>query len=156
MRMIIDYLKNASRYKHVCPGLETAFAFLAKESSQTLSAGKYPVDGEKIHASVDEYETKPESACKWESHKKYLDIQVLLSGSERMGYAPVGSMIPRTEYDAQKDVLFYNGTGDSVLMLPGMFAIFMPDDAHMPKICNGKPEHVKKVVIKVMVDGGSF
>lgn len=87
---------------------------------------------------------------KLEGHRKYIDIQYVISGDESMGWSPRSDVAPSENYDAEKDLEFFEGSPESIVQVPpGSFAVFLPTDAHLPCIGKG-PIH--KVVVKVAVD----
>ena len=87
-------------------------------------------------------------------HKEYFDVQYVVEGEECFGYEPVENLIPSVEYDAEKDLIFYQEPADfgSVILKAGDFAIVPPEDGHAPRrmTANGSC-HVKKIVVKVRV-----
>ena len=100
---------------------------------------------------MDEYQTKKPEAGFWEAHRKHVDVQVVLLGQEWIGVGRVSDM-QASPYDAEKDLLKLEGHGDRILMRPGLFAVFFPQDAHMPGLAVDQPEPVKKMVIKIRWD----
>ncbi|MCC6345866.1 MAG: YhcH/YjgK/YiaL family protein [Nitrospirales bacterium] len=148
--MILDAIENFMRYCTVGSGLHTGFTFL-REERDGLPDGRYPIVGEDVFALVQTYDTGMPDAKRWEGHRKYIDIQYLLSGKEEIGWAPVSSLAITSPYSDEKDVLFFReGSVTSPLALvPGIFAVFFPDDAHRPGCALGPPCSVRKVVVKV-------
>jgi hypothetical protein len=92
------------------------------------------------------------SSGKWEAHKKYIDIQFIVNGKEKMGYSHKNKMIVTHEYNSDKDALYLKGEGNYLVAEAGYFAIFFPTDVHMPCIALNLSTPVKKVVIKVKSD----
>lgn len=149
--MIIDTLDHIGRYESLHPRFKAAFAFLTRPDLSAVPLGRTEIDGTALFALVQEYETKPIQAGKLEAHKKYIDIQLVLQGEEFMGYAPLGSQPVATPFDAEKDIGFFDGEAWFTLLSKGMFAIFFPQDAHLPGRHTDKPKLVKKIVLKVAV-----
>ena len=149
--MIIDCIDNASFYYGVNKRLIRAFKFLREENLVEMEPGKYEIDGSNIYALVQSYETKPEEKGAWEAHRRYIDIQYLVSGTERMGYANLEAMTVCREYTEAEDGLLLKGKGNFFLLEPEDFVIFMPQDAHMPGLAATNPQMVKKVVVKVRI-----
>jgi len=131
--------------------MEEAFNYLTNTRLSSLEIGKYEINGTDIFAIVSEYQTKDELEAKWEAHQNYTDIQYIILGEERMGYAPLETMEIREQYNAEKDIIFLNGNGDYVTATPGTFIVFFPHDAHQPCVSVGNGSKVKKVVVKVRV-----
>jgi YhcH/YjgK/YiaL family protein len=149
-RMIIDQLKNASLYRQMSPKLAVAFDFLQKTDFSRLAPGRYEIDGPSVYATVLQYETKPMDQCSWEAHRKYIDVQYIVEGTERMGHANVQDLTPSQPYDEAQDFLKLQGTGNFFVVGPGTFLVFTPQDAHMPGIAVTNPQPVRKVVVKVL------
>ncbi|MBX4264242.1 YhcH/YjgK/YiaL family protein [Clostridium estertheticum] len=149
--MIINKLSNAEQYYGISQRIEKGLKYLKDTDLTNLEIGKYEIDGKNIIAVVSEYETKDIEKGKWEAHKKHIDIQFVVSGKEKIGYAYINEMKESSEYNEEKDVVFLKGEGDMLLVNEGTFAIFAPEDAHMPTINAGNRNHVKKVVVKILV-----
>lgn len=151
MRMIIDKLSNSHLYSGLGERINKAFDYLKNNDFSQMELGKYEIDGEDIFALVNEYNTKDESEGKLEAHKKYIDVQFVAKGKELMGYAPLENQKVIDEYNEQYDIIFFSGEKSFVKVDEGMFAIFFPEDIHMPGIKVNEGSQVKKVVIKVKV-----
>jgi len=149
--MVIDKLSNAGLYYGLSKRIEKALKYVKETDLENIEIGKYEIDGENIFAIVSEYETKDLTQGKWEAHRKYIDIQFVISGKEKIGYAAINEMELDTQYNQEKDVLFLNGTGDYLSVNQGTFAIFEPDDVHMPGIIAEIQQYVKKLVVKILV-----
>ena len=116
--------------------------------------GRVEVEGTRIIAMPQGYLTRPAEQCRWEAHRKYIDIQYIVAGAEKMGWAPVASLVADGAFDEAKDVGFYTGTGDLLTVRAGMFAIFLPQDGHMPCMHPaGQAQQVRKIVMKVAIEG---
>lgn len=144
--MIFDHLENAHRYFALHPAFARAFEALRGELLRR-PPGRYELDGQRLYAIVQEYSTKAEG--RWEAHRRYIDIQFMLAGDERMGWAPTRDLTVQEAYDPAKDAAFFTGQGSEFVVAAGQFAIFFPEDAHMPTLAAGDPQTVRKVVIKV-------
>jgi YhcH/YjgK/YiaL family protein len=155
--MILDALSHARAYFSMGPRFQLAFEWLASRDLGSLTLGRIPISGDDVFALPQEVLTKPPANCRWEAHRTYADIQVLVRGTEGMGVAPLApasGFVEETPYDAQKDVAFYTTStkGFTVATVrPGWFALFLPHDVHMPLVETGHPEKVFKVVVKVRV-----
>ena len=149
--MVIDTLENAGRYESLHPHFKAAFDFLKRPDLATLAAGKRPLTNEPDFAIIQTYETKPIDEGKLEAHRKFIDIQLIVSGEEFMGYAPLTNQKESTAYKAENDIAFFDGEAWFTLLRKGMFAIFFPGDAHLPGRFTQKPSTVKKIVLKIAV-----
>ena len=155
--MIVDALANADRYRALHPRLPAAFDYLAAFDPSTPD-GKYPIDEDRVYAQVQSYATKPAAEKKWESHRRYVDVQYVVSGRERMSVSPLAGLADPTPYDDAKDVINYrgaSGAASSVYVEGGQFAIFFPEDGHQPGVqpgpLAGDSGEVRKVVVKVLL-----
>ncbi len=151
--MIIDTLDNAAVYESLGPGFAEAFAYLRNGRAGTDAIGRHALDGDDLFVNVEEYTTKPRDQGRWEAHRRYADVQYVVSGCERMGYAVIDGMAVEQAYDAETDVGFFTGEGVMLRVAAGVFTVFMPQDVHMPQIACDNPAPVRKVVVKVLVNG---
>ena len=149
--MVIDTLDHSSSYENLHPRFKAAFAFLKRPDIATVALGRTDIDGNSLYALVQEYETKPIQEGKLEAHKKYVDIQMILEGEEFMGYAPLGGQTATKPFDPDKDIGFFDGEAWFTRFRKGMFAIFFPQDAHLPGRYTEKPSAVKKIVLKIQL-----
>jgi YhcH/YjgK/YiaL family protein len=150
--MIIDRLENAKLYQGFGHGVPEALDFLARTDLAALPNGKHEIDGEKLFAVVQRYQGKPVSEAKWEYHRKYLDLQFVVSGDELIGYAPWDATLPvEMAYDAAKDAGLMRASGVMTPISSGMFAVFMPEELHAPSLAAdpAKPD-VFKIVMKCL------
>jgi YhcH/YjgK/YiaL family protein len=146
--MIFDTLDQHVRYAGLPHRLPAALNYLLETDLAALPVGRVDLDGDNLYVLVQEYTTKPAELGKWEAHRRYIDVQYLVSGQERMGFANLRTL-QLGEYLPDKDFQALNGAGNQVDVFAGSFVIFFPEDGHMPGLCVGAPEPVKKVVLKV-------
>ncbi|MGD0077797.1 MAG: YhcH/YjgK/YiaL family protein [Sedimentisphaerales bacterium] len=149
--MILDRIENASLYADLNTEFIRAFEILTNPSLNQKQDGKHIVDGNDLFYTIQRYKTKPMSEGKLEAHRKYIDIQFLLSGVEILGYTPLKGLKVTEEYNSEKDIVFFETPKEltKVKLEPGLFCILFPDDAHLPCRQVDKPAEVRKVVIKV-------
>lgn len=150
--MIYDAIDHAKLYS-LGRGFDLAFEYLRSDRAATDPVGKYLLDGDRVFALVQEYQTKPESKGLWEAHFLYADVQYVGKGFERMGVAPLSAMTLKENRAPKDDVALYTGEGVFLPMDAGKFTVFFPQDVHMPGIANGEAQPVRKVVVKVRLDG---
>ncbi|MES2702655.1 MAG: YhcH/YjgK/YiaL family protein [Bacteroidota bacterium] len=151
--MIVDSLATASLYCSVHPRLSAAFEYLLSTNLAALAPGKYEIDSANVFAIVQEYDTLHSAAEQMESHRKYIDVQYMVSGEEQVGHAILNSQLASKEYSPDEDYMLYADTPDFFSKLSaGMFMIFFPHDLHMPCIQVNGPARVKKVVVKILAE----
>jgi YhcH/YjgK/YiaL family protein len=99
---------------------------------------------------VQTYDSKTRDKGKWESHRKYLDIQYIVEGTELIGYADL-AQVKLGSYDDTKDFQALDAEGEFLLMRDGYFMLLAPQDAHMPGMAVSTPQPVKKAVVKIKI-----
>ena len=147
--MIIDHIEKAGSYGHLGDGFETAMQFLYEHQRGDLADGRYELN-EKDFVLVQSYQSKPIEQCKFEAHRRYIDVQYMVSGFEKIGWAPT-SKLTLESYDEQKDFVKLSGNGDLFPLSEGNFFILFPDDAHMPGIMGDESRLLKKIVLKIWI-----
>lgn len=128
-----------------------AFDFL-KNLPPDAADGTYPIDGKKIYAMVQSGTTCGTEADKLEIHRKFIDIQYLISGRETLVWAPMKGLDVHTPYNGEKDFCFLLPPGNvsRLDLLPGAFAVFFPGDAHNGKLSGPAGDTAfRKVVVKI-------
>jgi YhcH/YjgK/YiaL family protein len=143
----ISYFKNKPRW-------EKAFRFLKNNDLSKLELKRYDIDGDNLFATVSEYVTKNDEAANLEAHRKYIDIQYVISGKEIMNIAPISTVKDLiTPYDETKDIEFVTVAKKvNYLASQDNFFIFFPDDAHRPGLKVEVNSPVRKIVIKLKVN----
>jgi YhcH/YjgK/YiaL family protein len=149
--MILDKIENTGLYMAINPLLAEGLKFIAENDFTLIEAGKFYLKDKQLYAMVNDYDTKPQSLCKLEAHRKYIDIQFMVSGEERVGITFQDGQIPVEEYNPDKDAVFFNEEVSLFTLTKGHFAIFFPDDLHQPGIMSAEVSNVRKVVVKVAV-----
>jgi YhcH/YjgK/YiaL family protein len=154
--VILDRLENVATYRTISAELVRAFDYLSRTDFSDLPAGRYALDGDRVYAIVQRYRPKPLTEAKWESHRRYLDVQYIAEGSERLGHALLDDGVTvEQQYNAEKDVIFYKADGDFFTLRAGSFAIFAPQDIHAPGLALDGPGdsiEVCKVVVKCRLE----
>ena len=149
--MIYAKFKDAPAYRGIHPNLDLALEHITPEFLASVGSERVELKGGDVYATRFTYETVPAEKRSFEAHKKYLDIHIMMEGSERVEIAPPEAL---TELDRAEDRDFYSyrGKGDYKLVLsPGDFLVVFPGDAHCIKMQVDRPETVSKVVFKVKI-----
>lgn len=142
------------KYEKIKELSEVAYEFTKKLLSEDVENGTHDLsDG--VFANVMTYETKKRSDAYFEAHKKYIDIQIILDGSEIISVEPLEKMhnyeCVQPFGDGDTELYAVNSDCVDYVLNKGDFVILYPEDAHMPCICIENPKTVKKAVIKVPV-----
>ncbi|HEY6012064.1 MAG TPA: YhcH/YjgK/YiaL family protein [Nitrospirota bacterium] len=152
--MIVADLDQLEHQALMTPELRAALSFLREPASLELPDGTEEIEGSRVFAIVQRYDTVTPDAPKFEFHRSYVDVQFIASGEEIIGWAPVERMNITEPYDADRDICFGAvpaGAWAPVLLRSGQAAILYPEDAHAPRLAVGSPSPVMKIVVKVAV-----
>lgn len=123
--------------------------FIRQHNIIEMPCGKYLIDSENIYVNIVNYETKDESQCIWEAHRKYLDIHYIIEGEEKIKLADVRNM-QINGYIEESDYVKMEGVASTEIILkPEDFLVLFFEDAHMTGVNVNKPEIVKKAIFKV-------
>ena len=149
--MIMDHLNSWQGY---FPSLKEGalfYDYLADSVQSFPEEGEYPLEENGAKALVSCYIPENKRGV-WEAHRRYYDLQFLVSGRESFGWAPVKGLREITPYDPGKDVVFYQGRGDYFLLREHYFILLSPGDGHRPGLKMRGKRPVKKIVIKIPVE----
>ncbi|MEL7088070.1 MAG: YhcH/YjgK/YiaL family protein [Planctomycetota bacterium] len=150
--MIYDRLKQADDYAALHPLLAEAFAFLRGFDPATPE-GRVTLRGDDLFVNVERYATEPAGDRRYESHRRYLDVQAIFAGRETIYVEPVSGLEVAEPYDGERDAAFYRGPDRNLVALrPGEFALFFPQDGHKPCCQTQAPSEVLKAVAKIRID----
>lgn len=124
------------------------FMGLAKGASE-----KHPLDNG-VFAIEQAYDTKDRADSFFETHRKFIDVQILVAGEETMEVFDVSRASVREPYREDRDLIAYHDVANASLirLLPGHAAIYFPNDVHMGGLRSGaNTVLVRKSVLKLPV-----
>ena len=149
--MILASLKNTAQVEQVHPLFKVFFDYVKQNNVLNMPLGNYEICGDKLFIINTEIEGKTEENAVLEGHEKYIDIQLLLQGSESLGWkAKEDAELISQVYDAEKDLMFYaDAPDDKISLKPGQFMVFFSEDLHAPGIADGP---IRKVIAKVKIN----
>jgi biofilm protein TabA len=149
--MIIDKFENIHQYVALNKGFLKAVDFLSNLDLMNLQENKYEIDGDRVYAMVSKDAGRNKKDAQLEIHSKYIDIQLVLEGTDEMGWKSAAlCKHPAMEFDKEADIqLFHDEPEIWFPVKPGFFVVFFPKDAHMPLISDGR---IHKVVVKISED----
>jgi biofilm protein TabA len=151
--MILANLSDIGHQVVRTANMEKALQFLQNSDLKSLPVGRIEVDGSNVYAMISSYSTMvPGETLELEGHKKYIDIQYILSGVEMIGWASAENVPITKPYDEDKDFWIGKLPENKLSWLrltKGQAAILYPCDAHAPQMTKSSPAAVKKIVIKV-------
>lgn len=134
--------------------IEKALDFLRTTDFTALAPGVVDIDGRNIFAQVLDLTTQTWDENRPEVHRRYLDIQFLAWGEEKIGVAiDTGNNEISESMLEQRDIIFYHGSENEsfIEMTPGTYAIFFPQDVHRPACIKNKVSAIRKIVVKVAI-----
>lgn len=150
--MIYDRIDCSRTYYGLSDDIRLGLEYL-RDLNPSVEVGIHELTP-RVKAIVSEYTTKHENEYGYEAHRDYIDIQYIISGLEKICCLPLEYLKETNECSKENDVAFYESLDmkpQELILGNGYFAIFFPQDGHMPQLCVDNPEPVKKVVIKVRI-----
>ena len=146
--MILASNSAALDYRGIHPNLDLALEHVTPEFLSALGEERVELKGEEVYCTKFTYETVPDEEAFFEAHRLYLDIHLMLSGSERVEIASPAAL---EQFDHQGDA--YRGEGrHSLVLSPGDFLVVFPDDAHKIKMRVDGRATVTKAVFKIKIN----
>lgn len=133
--------------------VEAAIKYLSGLAVSEADAGKRVDVDEKFYYNVQSYDTKHASQCEFESHRKYVDIQIMVSGKERMDLADISRLSLKEVYNEERDVMYWKVPTrmSRTTLLAGDCIVLYPETAHRGAQNCDDVEHVLKIVGKVRI-----
>ncbi len=159
--MIIDSVKNLEKYSFMNTLFQKAFEFFGELMERDVPDGKYFMpncpEENGVYVIIGTKALTEKSELSAEAHKKYIDVQIVLSGTELMCVPSEIQPKPLGEYSCEKDCIMYEPVSrDSCHCLRisrDSFAIFMDGELHIPEVAMcGDTKKVRKAIIKVLAD----
>jgi YhcH/YjgK/YiaL family protein len=146
---IANTIGNLDRYVSDHPRFAQAFDFIRAAFNKLMPAGEHVIDGSNLKANVVRAGLHPPTEAKLEGHQRYIDIHVVLKGTELIGWSPLEACTPEGPYDDEKDLVFFEEQPQNWIKLPARsFAIFYPQGAHAPMNGDGS---IEKMIVKVLI-----
>ena len=147
--MIFGVLDDLKLYKNLGENMAKGIEFVLNFSPE-MADGRYEIDGKNVYAMVMTGKTKLPSESIYEAHRKYIDLQYIVSGEEETEYITVGDCEVEKPYDEEHDYLMIRGAGSKVKVSAGHFYIAYPCDGHAPMLSRN-PNVIRKVIVKIAV-----
>jgi len=146
--MIFSTISQSDRYAALHPLFPRAFEYTRNTDLLTLAPGRYPIVGEQLFVIVENVSGRTRAEARLECHRKYIDIQLVLEGTDEMGWKALADCVdPVSDYSAEKDIRFFHDAPATwIATPPGAFCIFFPEDAHAPLV---SASQIRKVIFKI-------
>lgn len=151
--MLFEKIDRLDVYCKLFPSFAKINEFLQSKNLETLEAGKYEIDGDRLFVYIQQYETEAADKRPWECHRKYLDLQYVISGEEYIHVAPLDCLTECSPYDEQGDAILSTCVcpASALLLRAGDCVLLSPEEAHKPKCSVADCSSVKKAVIKIAI-----
>lgn len=149
--MILGKISHLDKQTGLCEKLVNIIKRALTFQPETLDAGRYEIEGDTVFMNVMTFDTLKYDTKRYEQHREYLDIQILLSGSERIDFGPLDAAVEPDTYHQDDDYQLCDVVEpvQSLTMEPGMLAVFFPGEPHKPGCISKVEQTITKVVIKV-------
>jgi YhcH/YjgK/YiaL family protein len=149
--MIFSSIESNDTFAAYPEVIREVIEYLKRHDFVNAEPGTYEIQGNDIYAQVFDARTGRTEDIKPESHRRYLDIQFLAAGEEKLGFAPLDDECEIDEHIKDRDLIFYKKVGNEgfITAVPGCFSIFFPWDVHRPAVAVNEPMTIRKVVVKV-------
>ena len=148
----IDKRKMAESYYKFKNRWDEAFKFL-KDNDLTTLRGTHNIDDKNVYVIASDYNSKDKSDTRYESHKRYVDIQYVAVGEEMMGKTTIDQAEVAVPYSEANDIAYYKFDGGNYYKAtPQNFFIFFPGELHRPSIKIDESVPIKRIVVKVLVE----
>lgn len=148
--MIYDKVENMGIYFKNLSGFERVPAEYEKFLKNPIKDGKVEIDGDNLWCNVASYEVNPDNPLKYEAHREYADVQVMVEGEELFGWANINDCTITEDFKEGSDIAFMDApNGQFFALRKGYFAVFFPEDAHAPCRKSENADSAHKLVFKV-------
>ena len=121
-----------------------------------LQDNVFEIEGKSFYYILSSYQTVADFKEKpAEAHRKYLDLQYIIYGKEKFGFADYSNIKKsHLEYNPEKDIEFFDNIDNEcfITLAQNHYAIFFPDDIHRPGICIDNPSNIRKVIFKLLIN----
>lgn len=150
--MIVGTLDQIAQQANLTPAMRQALDFIRQAQGQDLADGRVPIDGDRVYALVQSYDSRTGDMV-FEGHHRYIDFQYVVRGEEALGWAPAERATMIRPYNEERDMWLGTVPAEEITMVhlaAGQLAVLYPTDAHAPqRSATGIPAPVKKIVVKV-------
>ncbi|CUO83826.1 YhcH/YjgK/YiaL family protein [Clostridium disporicum] len=149
--MIFGNIKDKERYNFIDERILECFKYAIENNLNKFSTGTHEINGDDVFVNVVSYKTTNKADRFWEAHRKYIDVHLMLDGTEKIALNHIDNL-EQKEYEEEGDFLSLNGEESAVVTLEkGDFLICYPEDAHMTAIKVDESKDIKKAIFKVKI-----
>ena len=147
--MVFGNLDHIEEFSFLEEEIKECFDYARTHDLASFERGSHEIDGEGLFVNIVEYTTTVPEERFWEAHKKYLDVHLMLSGTEQIDLNFIQNM-EKKEFVEKNDFLPLEGEKNSFVQLKkGDFLVCYPSDGHRTAVAVKGPERIKKAIFKV-------
>lgn len=149
--MIFGNIEHLNEYSFLGQAVKDCFAYAASHDLEAMDTGSYEIDGTRLLVNIAQYTTTTVQNRFWEAHRQYLDLHLMLCGSEQIDVNFITNM-EQDAYQEKADFLpLEGGKNSSVILQKGDFLICFPSDGHRTALQVNAPETIKKAIFKIRI-----
>lgn len=148
--MIIDNIKNLTKYENIHEQIKNVITFMETFDKNEFKPRRIDIN-ENLFASLQSYQTLKAEEKEFEVHEDYIDLQYIVTSSERIGFATKDTYGKDYEIDKEGDFFLTNDIKNysKLFLNEGDFAIFFPGEFHKPGCSLENNKEVQKIVFKI-------
>lgn len=149
--MIFGNINNKNELSFLGSSLLMCLDYADTHDLLSLETGRHEIDGDRLFVNIVSYTTtRPEDRF-WEAHRSYLDLHLMLRGTEQIDLNFIQNMVQK-DFVEQDDFLPLEGEkNSSVILRPGDFLVCYPSDGHRTAVAPETPETIKKAIFKIRI-----
>ena len=149
--MIFGNMDHVEEFPYLEKGIKECFEYAKTHDLASFEKGSHEIDGDRLFVNIVEYTTTTPEERFWEAHKKYLDVHVMLRGTEQIDLNFIQNM-KLNEFVEKDDFLPLEGPENAHVVLTDKdFLICYPKDGHRTAIAAGDPVVIKKAIFKIKI-----
>ena len=149
--MIFGNIQNLGEYPFLEEQIKECFNYAKEHDLMSYEKGSHEIDGDRLFVNVVEYTTTTAEERFWEAHRQYLDLHLMLRGTEQIDLNFIQNMDVK-EFVEKDDFLPMDGEkNSSVILRGGDFLICYPSDGHRTAVAVDGPETIKKAIFKIRI-----
>jgi len=143
---------NILSYDEVRIKYPDIYQYISSTQFVKIEDGRYDINGN-TYVNIETYTTESFEHRRYESHRRYIDLQCVLSGEENLYVHDIKTLVPCTDYDIEKDIIFYKRDYkmEPIKLNPQICVELYPNDGHMPCVMFDKPRKIRKAVFKILI-----
>lgn len=149
--MIFGNINNLKEFPYLEEQLKECFAYAKEHDLSSYEKGSHEIDGERLFVNIVEYTTTTPEARFWEAHRQYLDLHLMLHGTEQIDLNFIQNMEQKEFVDKDDFLPLEGDKNSSVILRDGDFLICYPSDGHRTAVAVKEPEAIKKAIFKVRI-----